>query len=319
MQTTAYKSITQRRVKFSLLAGLLLLSQSGCASDDYVVTEVADGIFYHQGVQQDATPENKGEIANVGFIVGEECIAVVDSGGSYAEGESLLRAIRRHSDLPICYVINTHVHPDHILGNAAFKGSKTTFVGSAKLPAALTAREGFYEERFKEILGQAYEGAEFIAPTQLVSVGEPQTLDLGKRKLTLIAYPTAHTDNDLTVIDNNTQTLWTGDLLFVERIPALDGSINGWLEVMDKLQAMEFNTVIPGHGPVQHQDWKQALEAEQHYFTLVRKQLRDIIFDMGTINQATEEVGLSEKDKWLLFDDYHKRNVTAAFTELEWE
>lgn len=301
-----------------LMLFLVFISISN-ANDSYAVTEVADGIFYHQGVQEDATEANKGEIANVGFIVGDNCIAVIDTGGSYVEGESLRKAIRKHSDLPICYVINTHVHPDHVLGNAAFKVTRATFIGSDKLPAAMAAREGFYETRFKEILGDAYDGAEFIAPSKLVSVGEPETRDLGDRKLTLIAYPTAHTDNDLVVIDNKTKTLWTGDLLFVERIPALDGSINGWLEVMQQLKAMNLNIVIPGHGPVLHDDWKTALDTEIHYFSLIREQLRGIINDMGTITQATEEVGLSEQDKWLLFEDYHKRNVTSAFTELEWE
>lgn len=319
MQLNVIKNISRQLCKLGSLSLILMFSQTGCADDDYVVTEVADGVFYHQGVQEDATPENRGEIANVGFIVGDDCVAVIDSGGSFVEGQSLYEAIRRHTELPVCYVINTHVHPDHILGNAAFKDGKAIFVGSSKLPAALLAREGFYETRFKEILGEAYDGSELIAPTELVSIDATQTIDLGNRPLTLTAYPTAHTDNDLTVIDQKTQTLWTGDLLFVERIPALDGSINGWLSVIDELQTTDFNTVIPGHGPVQGKDWKNALASEKRYFTLIRKQLREIIFDMGTINQATEEVGLSEKDKWLLFDDYHKRNVTSAFTELEWE
>jgi len=134
-----------------------------------------------------------------------------------------------------------------------------------------------------------------------------------------MAFPTAHTDNDLVVLDNNTKTMWTGDLLFVERIPALDGSINGWLDAIEQLKDMDIATVIPGHGPVLHQDWKAALEKEKNYFILIRQQVREIINDMGTINQATENVGVSEENKWLLFEEYHKRNVTSAFTELEWE
>ncbi|HEC58983.1 MAG TPA: quinoprotein relay system zinc metallohydrolase 2 [Methylophaga sp.] len=313
--------VTRRPVKLLVNCCLLMMltTQITFADNDYVVTEAAEGIYFHQGINEDATKENKGEIANVGFIIGDDCIAVVDSGGSYLEGKSLLAAIRQKSDLPICYVINTHVHPDHVLGNAAFKDTKATFVGSAKLPDAMTAREDFYETKFKEILGSAYDHAEFIPPSQLVEVGESLTLDLGNRKLTLIAFPTAHTDHDLVVIDNNTKTLWTGDLLFVDRIPALDGSINGWLNAIAELNRMDFTTVIPGHGPVRHKDWKVALEKEKDYFMLIRQQIRAIISEMGTINQATDTVGLSEKNKWLMFDEYHKRNVTSAFTELEWE
>jgi glyoxylase-like metal-dependent hydrolase (beta-lactamase superfamily II) len=205
------------------------------------------------------------------------------------------------------------------LGNSAFKNTKATYAGSAKLPAALEARKDFYETNFREILGEAYGDAEFIAPTKLVEVGESVSIDLGERSLTLIAYPTAHTDNDLVVIDNNTKTLWTGDLLFVQRIPALDGSINGWIRVMDELAKLEFNTVIPGHGPVLKGEWKSALALQKQYFTHVREQVREIIFDMGTITQATTEVGLGENKDWLLHEEYHKRNVTSSFTELEWE
>ncbi len=314
--------LTKNSVKLFIKYCLLILSmmaQISHADNSYVVNEVSEGIFFHEGVHEDATEANQGKIANVGFIIGNDCIAVIDTGGSYLEGKSLLAAIRKHSDLPICYVINTHVHPDHILGNAAFKSPQTTFVGSTKLPAAMAARGSFYETRFKEILGEAYGDAEFIAPTQLVSVGEPQIIDLGERKLTLIAFPTAHTDNDLVVLDNNTKTMWTGDLLFVERIPALDGSINGWLDAIEELKGMDIDTVIPGHGPVLQQDWKAALEHEKDYFILIRQQVREIINEMGTINQATENVGVSEKNNWLMFEEYHKRNVTSAFTELEWE
>ena len=314
--------LTKNSVKLLMKCCLLMLNvsaQISHADSDYEVNEVSDGIFFHQGVHEDATEANQGKIANVGFIIGNDCIAVIDTGGSYLEGKSLLAAIRKYSDLPVCYVINTHVHPDHILGNTAFKARQTTFVGSAKLPAAMAARSSFYETRFKEILGDSYGNAEFIAPTQLVSVGAPKIIDLGERKLTLIAFSTAHTDNDLVILDNNTKTIWTGDLLFVERIPALDGSINGWLNAIEELKGMDIATVIPGHGPALHQDWKAALEHEKDYFILIRQQVREIINEMGTINQATENVGVSKKNKWLMFEEYHKRNVTSAFTELEWE
>lgn len=310
-KTKAY--ITGISVLFSAIMALNVYA------DDYPLKQVSEGIYYHQGAQEDADQHNKGEIANTGFIMGDKCIAVVDSGGSYLEGKALLAAIREKSDLPICYVINTHAHPDHFLGNAAFKDTGATFIGNAKMPAAIEARKSFYETRFQEILGKYFKGTEFIEPTLLVSVDKPITIDLGNRELVLNSYPTSHTDNDLTVLDKKTKTLWAGDLLFVKRIPALDGSINGWLATIKKLEAMKLNAVIPGHGPAQYKDWHQAFDAEEHYFLTIREQIRAIINDMGTITEATGSVGLSEKGKWLLFDDYNKRNVTAAFTELEWE
>ena len=99
---------------------------------NYAVQEVTTGIFYHQGVHQDPNESNIGAIANVGFIVGEQCVAVIDSGGSYQEGTLLRQAIKQQTELPVCYVINTHVHPDHTFGNAAFKNDQPEYIGHEK-------------------------------------------------------------------------------------------------------------------------------------------------------------------------------------------
>ncbi len=307
--------------RLSKFAGLLVsVFLTSCYADEnYSVSEVSAGIFYHQGIHEDATEANIGAIANVGFIIGERCVAVIDSGGSYLEGTYLRRAVRKHTDLPICYVINSHVHPDHMLGNAAFKADAPQVIGHEKLPAAIAARQDYFAKTFKEILGKSYTGTEFISPTLTVSIDQPITIDLGNRLLTLTAYSTSHTDNDLTVLDNTTKTLWTGDLLFMSRIPVLDGSINGWLTTMQKLQSMDLNFVIPGHGKASSKEWQQGLLAQIKYFTVLRNETREIINNMGTIEQATKTVGLEVANNWELFEQYHRRNITASFVELEWE
>src|SRR5205085_8352466 len=97
------------------------------------VTEIASGIFVHNGVHEEASAANEDAIANIGFIIGDEVVAVLDPGGSFAEGNGLRAAIRDRTDRPIRYVILTHVHPDHIFGAAAFREDHTDVVGHAKL------------------------------------------------------------------------------------------------------------------------------------------------------------------------------------------
>ena len=310
--------IINRLLTFFVGLSSLFFFNTSHSSDNYLIKEVTLGIYYHQGIHQDASEENFGAIANVGFIIGDRCVAVIDSGGSYLEGTYLRNAIKAKTDLPVCYVINTHVHPDHMFGNAAFK-EEATFIGHAKLPAAMASRQGFFAKVFKETLGSAYSGTEFISPTTIVSTGEPMTLDLGNRLLTLTAYPTSHTDHDLTVLDNNTKTLWTGDLLFMGRIPVLDGHINGLIKTIKHLQKMALNFVVPGHGVASNNLWQQGLADELRYFTTLRNDIRIIIEDMGTIDQASKKVGLEEEKNWELFPQYHSRNITAAFVQLEWE
>lgn len=286
---------------------------------DYPVIPVTDGIFYHQGVHEEMNEANLGAIANVSFVIGKRCVAVIDSGGSYQEGIKLRKAIAAKTPLPVCYVINTHTHPDHLFGNAAFVDDKPEFVGHTKLDAALTSRQPFFDRVFKERLGAAYAGTEFIVPTLVVEIDMPLTLDIGGRTLTLQTYPTAHTDHDVTVLDSATNTFWTGDLMFVGRIPVIDGHLGGLIDVMAEIQQADYAFVIPGHGRVSADTWHADLANQQRYFNVIRDEIREIIADFGTIQQATKTVGLSEENNWELFPQYHRRNITTAFTELEWE
>ncbi|MEO8333109.1 MAG: MBL fold metallo-hydrolase, partial [Gallionella sp.] len=106
-------------------------------ADPLSVVQVAPGIYVHHGVHRDINIDYGGDICNIGFIVGSKGVAVIDTGGSPKIGAQLRAAIRKVTDLPILYVINTHVHPDHVLGNAAFKGDQPTFVGHEKLADAM--------------------------------------------------------------------------------------------------------------------------------------------------------------------------------------
>ncbi|HEY9451432.1 MAG TPA: quinoprotein relay system zinc metallohydrolase 2 [Bradyrhizobium sp.] len=280
------------------------------------VSEVAPKIFVHVGEIALMTRENDGATANVGFIVGDNAVAVIDTGGSVHEGERLLAAIRARTDKPIRYVINTHGHPDHVFGNAAFVSRGTVFVGHRNLPQALAVRGQFYTDAFRRIMGeQLLDGVRMIAPTLLVD--GTTKLDLGSRTLTVTSWPTAHSDNDLTVLDGQTGTLFAGDLVFLSHLPVLDGSLRGWLKVIDELGTLPAQRVIPGHGPMS--EWPAALADQRRYLTKLATDVRALIARGEPITVAAGTAAASERPRWQLFDDYNARNATSAYSEIEWE
>jgi quinoprotein relay system zinc metallohydrolase 2 len=306
----------------SRLLGLALGLCTGAAvaadATPLPLQQVAPGVYVHFGAQEEFGPANGGDIANIGFIVGERCVAVVDSGGSLDLGRRLRAAIERSTRLPVCYVIDTHMHQDHVLGNAAFAGAATPpqFVAHARFAAALAARERFYLQALQRDFGVAMTHAQIVYPTQTVTT--TLELDLGGRSITLKAWPTAHTDNDLTVYDSRTRSLFLSDLLFAGRLPVLDGSLRGWLKAMAALRPMDVALAIPGHGPASR-DWPGALDAQQAYLQALLDGTRRAIKDKMTIRQAVSTVAVDATRGWLLVDETHHRNVTAAYAELEWE
>ena len=299
------------------LAGLALAASANEAEQFLMLKEIAPGVFAHEGAIELTTRANEGAIANIGFVVGDESVAVIDTGGSVREGRQLAAAIARVTEKPIRYVINTHVHPDHLFGNAAFDKPGVTFVGHANLPRALAARGAFYLSSFRRMLGdKLIDEVRIIPPT--LTVQDEQTIDLGNRELVLKAWPVAHTDCDLTVFDKKTGTLFSGDLVFLRHVPIVDGSVLGFLRLADALAKIPAKQVVPGHGPLVA-NWPQALEAERTYLGRLVKDLRGMIKAGDGLGTAAEKAGQSERAKWQLFDDYNPRNATAGFAELEWE
>jgi quinoprotein relay system zinc metallohydrolase 2 len=293
----------------------LTRAAASATGQTFSTDEVAPGIHIRRGADEDATPANEDAIANIGFIVGRDAVAVMDPGGSLVDGQRLRATIRKATNLPIRYVVMSHVHPDHIFGAGAFTEDKPQFVGHALLPNALAQRGEYYRTHLEQILGKGRAGP-VITATLLVK--DQSSIDLGGRTLQITAHGNAHTDCDLSVLDRQTGTLLLSDLLFVQRIPSLDGSLKGWLAELAKLKTVDARRAVPGHGPTSV-NWPAASRELERYLNTLQREVRQAIAQGVDIGQAAKTVGLSERDKWKLFDDYNGHNVTRAYKELEWD
>ncbi|MCP5085035.1 MAG: quinoprotein relay system zinc metallohydrolase 2 [Alphaproteobacteria bacterium] len=280
-------------------------------------TETSPGHFVHEGLVEPVGPKNAGDIANTGFIVGDKAVAVIDAGSSRKVAEALYLAVRSKTQLPIRYLLLTHMHPDHTLGAEVFKEAGAEIVGSAALQQAMASRAEAYTANLKRLLGDdAFHGTKIVLSDR--GVADSETIDLGQRELELRAHPTAHTNNDLTIYDKTSSTVWMGDLVFLTHTPALDGSIVGWIKLLSELRKNGAKHMVPGHGPGRAA-YPDGAKPTLGYLTSLAQQTRKAIKAGESLNTALKHIGQDLRGDWKEFDEFNPRNATSAYVELEWE
>jgi quinoprotein relay system zinc metallohydrolase 2 len=281
---------------------------------DFALQEPVAGLFVHLGRSVDTDDPARADMANIGFIVGRDCVAVIDTGGSVAVGAALRARIRHETALPIRFVINTHGHFDHALGNAAFLDDRPEFIGHAELATVLGGSEDFFRKNFAEELRGAPDPG-IVLPTRTVK--DVLEIDLGGRVLRLRAQASAHSQADLTVEDVASGTLWTGDLLFRERLPVLDGSLRGWQAWMRTSASSVHALVIPGHGPMAR-DWPETLAPQEAYLASLERTVGTAIGEGQFLEDLLADAPRSVPAGWQITRP-HARNLVRAWRELEWE
>ncbi len=310
------------RILMIILSGLVWLMPAHAeSSDEFAIESLGHGIYVHHGAHLDIDDGYQGDICNISFVVGSKGVAVIDTGGSLKVGRQLRLAIAEITPLPVLYVINTHVHPDHIYGNAAFLANQDDelepeFIGHEKLATAMGLRQEQYSKLNAKLLGEEAIGSILVEPS--IAVKTTLSLDLGDRQLLLSTHPVAHTHTDLSVMDSQTQTLFTGDLLFIVRTPVVEGDVKGLLAELEKLKGSGAKQVVPGHGPVT-QDGVLAINEAQTYLQVLLSDIRTSIKQGISMEATMATAAASEKDKWLLFDVANRRNVNTLYPVLEWE
>ena len=296
---------------------LLLISFFATKSFSFNLEEVADKIYVHFGFQEDANNINKGDISNIGFIVGDKSILVIDTGGTPSIGEALYKKINDISSLPISYVVITHSHPDHYFGTNIFINESIDIIGHSKLQRSLDANFEFYKNlQLVNTRDQSVKEFKNFKITKFVNVDKNLTIDLGNRIVEIRAWPSGHTDNDLSIFDKKTKTLWTENI-FIKRTPSIRASVKGWKKNLEETSKMDINLIIPGHGPVKKKN--EALKPMLSYFNRLIDNTRKFHKNNLSLSKAIETFPSKNLENWLLYNIYHPSNITKVYTELEWK
>jgi len=238
-----------KKVMFGLSLVLLTSITVSAADFDYQLKplKVADSTYVFVGKTEDFSFENGGNIVNTGFIVTSEGVVVIDTGPSLRYGKQMKAAIKLVTDKPINRVLLTHHHPDHFLGNQAFKNNSILALGST-ISNIKNEGAGFTDNLYL-MVGDWMRGTDVLEPTGVV---KPGTVDIGGHQLEILSY-SGHTSGDMAILDHKTGVLFSGDLIFHKRtLTTPHADIDKWLSTIDALEQLSFKVLVPGHGSISH-------------------------------------------------------------------
>lgn len=262
------------------------------------------------------TKKNQGFRMNMGFVAGKHAVAVIDSGYGDAMANTMLEQIRRVTDRPIRYVINTNSQPHRILGNGIFKHQGAEVIAAADAVARITNEGSAMAATAEGILGLSA-GSIQVPGTPDLTIDEPSELDLGGVKLRVIPAGTAHTAGSLVVEVVEDNVVYAGDVLYGGRLLAVlpISRVDRWIAAFDQLRAFDDSIFVPGHGmPGKLTDFE---DSTYKYLTTLKTHMDDAV-EQG--NDLQEAIRSSDQSDWQHLADFEAlagRNAHQTYLERE--
>ncbi|MGB8337538.1 MAG: MBL fold metallo-hydrolase [Burkholderiales bacterium] len=276
--------------------------------------KVAPNVYAFIGETEEASMQNRGAVANQGFIVGDNGIVVIDSGGSDEYGEYMVRAIAKISDKPVVLVITTFTGQDHVLGNGAFKRSKIAIVSTRDADKSMAEHCATCLANLKKNIGEdIMANTKVNRPTLLLD--QSIQVKIAGRDLDIISLAHANAPGALAIYDRTSGVLFSGDLFSFDRLPETrEAKIDGWLAAIDSIKKLPLKQIVPGHGPVA----KPARMTDvSDYLRELKAQTKKLYDDGVSLGEATNQAHLPAYSKWALYDLLHRRNIFNLYLELE--
>lgn len=312
--TSSPRAFARRLAILAIAAVLLALAAPRpAAAQTLIPVPVAPGVYAFIGALAEAAPENRGFVANQGFIVGDSGVIVIDTGTHHAHAEAMLIAIRRVTDRPVALVINTHAAPERVLGNGAFAARGAPILAHRDAVRYMEANCLTCIRRLADALGgETMAGTRVALPTR--AVDGSVTLEVAGRRLSLLHFGWTLT-GDLAVLDRASGVLFTGDLVCLDRVPeARDTRLDAWLAALKALRDLPARVLVPGRGPVS--DPRRVADM-QAYLEGLQQAVRARYEEGDSLSEATARAAVPAFRGWALYPLLHAANVHHLYLELE--
>jgi len=280
-------------------------------------TEIAPGVHAFVGEMGGRTYENEGMNANTGFVVTKDGVAVIDSGSSYRVAKQMHEAIRRVTKQPVKYVINTGGQDHRWLGNGYFKEQGATIIAHKKAAADMAARGAEQLAGLKNDLRERIDGTRATLPDETFDT--EKTLKLGGTELRIIHYHGGHTPGDSVVWLPQSRVLFSGDLVYVDRLLGVIPVSNtkDWLASFEALEKLAPKQIVPGHGKVC--DLAKARRDTKDYLLLLRSHMKTALDKGLDLQRALDTLDQSRFKSLLNYESLKGANASRTYLEMETE
>jgi len=256
--------------------------------------------------------DGEGVDSNTTIIITTEGVIVIDTRPTPTEARKVLEEIRKLTDLPIVYTINTHYHGDHTFGNQVFKNSKT-IIAHKNVRDTLIKSGQNHLSLFKTFGLPGMDEVKVTPPNIVYEKG--MEIWLGGYRLQLLYHGKGHTNGDTIIFIDQLRTVITGDLVFNKKIPYMaDAYIEEWIESLNYIELLKNETVIPGHGPI---GGRPTIIAMKHYLIDLKEHVLQQLKDKKSLEETQNAVEpiLRKKYKDWKHPDWIKGNIERAWLE----
>jgi glyoxylase-like metal-dependent hydrolase (beta-lactamase superfamily II) len=279
--------------------------------------QVAPDVYAFIGDTGGRTYENYGMNANTGFIVTVEGVVVIDSGAGYLAAQAMHRAIQQVTRQPVKYVVNTGGQDHRWLGNGYFREQGAEIIAARPARDDMQQRSGMQIEALRADLKERMDGTRPAYPERLFE--QREILRLGGTEIQLLFFSGGHTPGDSVVWLPKQKVLFSGDLVYVDRLLGVLPFSNSrnWLASFAEMEKLKPGKIVPGHGKVC--DLDLARRDTRDYLRLLRGHMQKA-FDSGADLQAAID-SLDQKDFARLrnYEALNGGNASRVYLEIEAE